>query len=92
MALFLLVSDAGRTPLPVLTALLGGEEKEHVGEGRRVHGQASLVRLPAKLAGLFLAPDRKSELCKLVHFQGAVFSFWFFRLVFPFASYLGRSL
>lgn len=43
----------------------GAEEK--VGKGS-VHGQDSLASLPANLARLFLAQDRKSELCKLVHF------------------------
>lgn len=33
-----------------------------------VHGQDSLACLPANLARLFLAQDRKSELYKRVHF------------------------
>lgn len=40
---------------------------EKVGKGS-VHGQDSWASLPANLARLFLAQDRKSELCKLVHF------------------------
>lgn len=43
----------------------GVEEK--VGK-RSVYGQDSLASLPTNLARLFLAQDRKSELCTLVHF------------------------